>query len=594
MGPIALPGGPMEEPIVESRPWLASYPRGVPPTVSPLPAVPLHGLLEDAARRHPGAPAISFFGRRMTYGELAAEVERFARVLTGLGVEKGDRVGLVLPNAPQYVVAYYATLRLGAVVVGNNPLYTERELAHQLGDAGIEVCVVLDSLYPKVAAVRREARLSEVVVTKITDYMPFPLAELAPLQRRREARHEGQPWPPVPRGAPVRWWRDLMRRAESLPAAPRPDIDPSRDLAGLIYTGGTTGLSKGAMLTHENLVANVKQTAAWLTDVREAGESLMCVLPFFHSYGMTVGMNLGVGIAAKLVLLPRFDLRQVLSALEKERPTLFPGVPRLYIAINEAPGASSRNIHSIRACLSGAAPLPPAVAETFHRITGASLVEGYGLTEASPVTHANPLDGTARIGSIGLPLPDTDCRIAELDDWTKDVPPGAPGELLVSGPQVMRGYWNRPDETAAVIRTDASGRRWLLTGDVATMDPDGFFRIVDRKKDMIIVSGFNVYPTEIEQVLYRHPKVLKACVAGVPDPKTGEAVKAYVVLRDGQTATSEELVAFCRDPRFGLAGYRVPKLIEFRDSLPETLVGKVLRRALTEEDRGRAAPLAEA
>lgn len=571
------------------RPWLEHYPPGVPASLQPYPERSLYSLLEEAARRFPQAPAISFWvpgapvGKRLTYRQLLEEVERFSRALASLGVRRGDRVGLVLPNCPQFVVAAYATLRLGAVMVGTNPLYTEEELSHQLRDAGCEVVVTLDLLYRKVAAVRDEAGVREVVVGRIPDYLPFPVNVLAPLKMRREATGHGEPWPPVPAGAKVRWWGELV--TGSHPEARPAEVDPRNDLAGLVYTGGTTGRSKGAMLTHFNLVANVLQGAAWFPDLQDGGEAIMCILPFFHSYGLTVGMNLGLLKAAKLILMPRFELEPTLKVIAKERPTLFPGVPRLYLAINESPSARRYDLSSIRACLSGAAPLPIAVAEKFEELTGARLVEGYGLTETSPITHANPIYGKRKAGSIGLPLPDTDCRIVDLTDWTREVPQGEAGELLVSGPQVMQGYWNRPEETAEVLKVDAEGRRWLLTGDVARMDEDGYFSIVDRKKELILVSGFNVYPTEVEQVLYRHPKVLKAAVAGVPDPTTGEAVKAYVVLREGETATADEIVAYAREH---LAPYKVPQHVEFRSSLPETLVGKVLRRVLQEEERRRA------
>jgi long-chain acyl-CoA synthetase len=580
---------------MEHRPWFAGYPNDVPHSLEPFPEKSLYTFLSDAAREHPDAPAVTFvvpgapLHKTLSYRQLLREVQTFSGALASLGIRRGDRVGLVLPNCPQYVIGYYATLRLGAVVVGNNPLYTERELAHQLRDAGVEVCVVIEQLYPKVAAVRDETGLRELVVTKVTDYMPFPLNVLAPIKLKKEARHTGEPWPPVPAGAKVRRWKELM--AGSYPATPPAEVDARNDLAGLIYTGGTTGLSKGAMLTHYNLVANVLQSVSWFSDLREAEESVMCVIPFFHSYGMTVGMNLGIHLAGKLVLQPRPDMTTTLKAIQKEKPTLFPGVPRLYIAINEHPDTAKYDLTSIKACLSGAAPLPMAVAEKFNRITGATLVEGYGLTETSPVTHANPLDGRARTGSIGLPIPDTDCRIVELDDWTKEVEPGREGELAIAGPQVMQGYFNRPKETAEMIKEGADGRRWLLSGDIARMDRDGFFSIVDRKKDMILVSGFNVYPTDVEQVLFRHPKVRSACVVGLPDETTGEAIKAYVVLREGEEATAEEIIAFCRDERHGLSAYRVPKLIEFRESLPETLVGKVLRRVLLEEERQKAGTL---
>ena len=572
------------------RPWLASYPPGVPQSLEPFPEVSLYSFLEEAARRHPAAPAISFWlpgapmGQTMSYERLLQQVEQFSRVLTSLGVRKGDRVGLVLPNCPQFVIAYYATLRLGGVAVGNNPLYTERELLHQLRDSGSEVVVALDLLYPKVAAVRDEAGVREVVVGRVTDFMPFPINRLAPIQLRKHARAEGEPWPPVPRGAPVKWWRDVM--SGSYAAAPPASVDPRTDLAGLIYTGGTTGLSKGAMLTHYNLVSNVIQGASWFPGLREGREGMMCIIPFFHSFGMTVGMNLGIRLAAKLILMPRFELVPTLKVVQKERPTLFPGVPRLYIAINQGKETPKYDLSSIRACLSGAAPLPLAVAEKFESITGGKIVEGYGLTETSPITHANPIEGKRKAGSIGLPIPDTDCRVVELDDWTKEVAPGQEGELAIAGPQVMQGYFGRPEETEGMIKQDRDGRRWLLTGDIARMDEEGYFYIVDRKKDMVLVSGFNVYPTEIEQVIYRHPKVEKVCVVGIPDQTTGEAVKAFVVLKSGETAVPEDIREFARS--FGLTGYNVPKHVEFRDSLPETLVGKVLRRELLREEKEKA------
>jgi long-chain acyl-CoA synthetase len=570
------------------RRWLAHYPPGVPHSLEPYPETSLYSILAEAADRHPNAPSWVFvvpgapISKRSTYGETLAEVEQFSRALASLGVRKGDRVALVLPNCPQYLIGYYATLRLGAVVVGTNPLYTEREMSHQLRDAGAEVAVVLDLLYPTVAAVRDQTALREVIVTRAADYMAFPVNLLAPLKLKKEARAAGEPWPPVSAGARVRWWRDLMR--SSFPSVPEAEIEPKKDLAGLIYTGGTTGLSKGAMLTHFNLLTNVIQGVSWFPDLRDAQESGLCLMPFFHSLGMTVAMNVGIKVAAKGVLQPKPDMATSLKAIVKERVTLLPGVPRLYIAINEDPATPRHDLSSIRACFSGAAPLPLAVAEKFERITGGTIVEGYGLTETSPITHGNPVRGIRKPGTIGLPMPDTDCRIVDVDDWTRELDTGQEGELIINGPQVMQGYWNRPEETDAVLKTDREGRRWLLTGDIARVDEDGYFSIVDRKKDLILVSGFNVYPTEIEQVLYRHPAIEKVCVAAIPDSTTGEAVKAFVVLKKGQTATAEDILEFCRDPQFGLTGYRVPKVIEFRDALPETLSGKVLRRVLQEEE----------
>ncbi len=563
------------------RPWLASYPPEVPKTLEPYPDRSVFSLLEESARQFPGQPAIAFFGKRLTYRELLDEVDRFSRVLAAFGVRKGDRVGFILPNSPQYVIAFYACQRLGAVVVGCNPLYTQRELSHQLQDAGVQIAVVLDILYPLVDAVRAEAGLETIIVTKVGDYLRFPINKLAPLKQKREAKHEGHPWPPVPSHAEVTWWADLMRR--TYPEAPVAAVDAVEDVAALLYTGGTTGLAKGAMLTHYNMVSNVLQASSWF-DIQQGKDVMMCVLPFFHSYGLQAVMNVGIAGAMKLVLLPRFELKMALSAIAKEKPTLFPGVPRIYIAINESPQTRKYDLSSIRACFSGAAPLPVAVAEKFEAITGGRLVEGYGLTETSPVTHINPISGKRKFGTIGLPIPDTDCRIVDLDDPDKEMSHGDPGELAVAGPQVMKGYWNRPEETAEIIREGRDGARWLYTGDIATMDDEGYFSIVDRKKDMILVSGFNVYPADVEQVLYRHPKVMKASVVGIPDEKTGEAVKAFIVLRAGESATREEIIAWCRDEKHGLAAYRVPKHIEFREALPETIVGKVLRRVLLEEE----------
>jgi long-chain acyl-CoA synthetase len=568
------------------RPWLANYPPEVPHTLAPFPQKSVYSLLEEAADRFPDHPAVVFpvapMAKRLTYRQVAAEAGQLSRALASMGVRKGDRVGFVLPNCPQYVIAFYACQRLGAIVVGCNPLYTQRELSHQLQDAGVHVAIVLDLLYPLVNAVREEAGLGRVIVTKVGDYLRFPINVLAPLKQKREAKHEGHPWPPVPSDADVIRWTNLME--QTYPDVPPAPVDAIEDVAALLYTGGTTGLAKGAMLTHHNMVSNVLQASSWF-DIRQGKDVMMCVLPFFHSYGLQAVMNVGIAGGMKLVLLPRFDLTMALKAIAKEKPTLFPGVPRIYIAINESPRSKKYDLSSIRACFSGAAPLPVAVAEKFEAITGGRLVEGYGLTETSPVTHINPISDKRKFGTIGLPIPDTDCRIVDLEDPTKEMPRGEPGELAIAGPQVMKGYWNRPEETAEMIRVGDDGLRWLYTGDIATMDEEGYFAIVDRKKDMILVSGFNVYPTDVEQVLFRHPKIMKVSVVGIPDETSGEAVKAFIVLKEGESAEAEEIIAWCRDEKHGLTAYRVPKHIEFRESLPETIVGKVLRRVLLEEEK---------
>jgi long-chain acyl-CoA synthetase len=572
------------------RPWLGSYPSDVPHSLAPFPERPVWSLLEESAERFPDAPAAAFpvapLARRLTYRQLKEEAERFARALMSLGVRKGDRVGMVLPNCPQYVVAFFGIQRLGAVAVGNNPLYTQREMTHQLTDAGIETLIVLDVLYPTIGRLRDEVGLKQVVVTEIGDYLAFPINKLARIKQKKEAGHQGQPWPPVPADHEVIRWPELMSRSGG--DLPPLEVNATEDVAALVYTGGTTGLSKGAMLTHHNLVSNAIQTGAWFTDVKDGEEAIMCVLPFFHSYGLSAVMNVGISRAMKLVLQPRFELEMALKAIDKEKATLFPGVPRIYIAINESEEREKYDLSSIRACFSGAAPLPVAVAEKFEGITGGRLVEGYGLTETSPVTHINPIYGKRKFGSIGLPIPDTDCKIVDLDDPEKEVPPGQEGELCIAGPQVMKGYWNRPEETAEMIRVHGDGARWLHTGDIAKVDEEGYFSIVDRKKDMIIVSGFNVYPTDVEQVLYRHPKVEQVCVVGVPDTRTGESVKAFVVLKEGMSSSEDEILTWARDPEHGLTGYRAPKHVEFRQDLPTTMVGKVLRRVLLDEEKQRA------
>jgi long-chain acyl-CoA synthetase len=557
----------------DPRPWHDRYPSDVPVSLAPYPDESLFSLLQNAAAGFGSRTAIAFFGRHISYEQLLAEVERCSAALAGLGVRKGDRVGLLLPNCPEYVIAFFACQRIGAIAVGNNPLYTERELEHQLRDAGVSVLIVLDQVYGKFGRIRDAVGVREVIGVRLHRYMGFPLNMLAPLKFKREAKKEGH-WPFVPDDHAIRWWDDVMRGTGPVPPVAR--VDPATDVAAFLYTGGTTGLSKGAMLSHRNLVANAMQASAWLSVVRPGEGGLLICLPFFHSFG-TLAMNFGVSKAAKLVLVPRFDLKMVLKAIAKERPTLFPGVPRMFLAMGDSPLLTKYDLTSLQACISGAAPLPLSVAQRFEERAGTGrVVEGYGLTECSPVTHANPLVGERKEGSIGLPLPDTDVKLVDLDDPDRTVPRGERGEMCVRGPQVMLGYWNKPDATALMIRDG-----WLHTGDVAIMDDDGYFRIVDRIKDMILVSGFNVYPTEIEEALYRHPKISKVAVVGLPDPVTGEHAKAYIVLQDGESATGEEIVAWCRADG-GLSGYRVPKDIEFRESLPETLIGKVLRRVLQE------------
>ncbi len=553
--------------------WQKSYPPGVPAELE-IPNQSLSDLLSASVRDFPGNVAVDFEGNKLTYKQLGELVDKFASVLLDMGVGKGTRVGTLMPNCPQVVVAYYGAMRVGAVVVCNNPLYTERELEHQVNDSGVEVMVTLDLMYDKIRAIRNECpKLREVIVTSVFDNFSGIKAFLGP-KLKKDA------WKAIPSTEPVRSWKTLMAKARggTTPAT----IDPANDLALLQYTGGTTGVSKGVMLTHRNLVANITQARAWITDLQPGKEVVLCALPLFHSYGQTMCMNVGVGIGGTLVLVPNpRDLAHVLKTIGRTHPTIFPGVPTLYANLLQHPDLSKYDMKSIRVCGSGAAPLPLEVQQRWEEVTGGKLVEGYGLSETSPLTHMNPIYGKRKIGTIGLPVPGTECKLVDVDDPSKEISAPGPGELCLAGPQVMSGYWNKPEETAEVIRDG-----WLHTGDVAEIDEEGFFKIVDRKKDMIIVGGFNVYPRDVEEVLYAHPKVLECAVIGVPDPRSGETVKAFIVLKPGQSGTIEEFDAYCRE---NLTGYKIPKAIEFRDDLPKTMIGKVLRRALVEEEKAKRA-----
>jgi long-chain acyl-CoA synthetase len=542
------------------QPFYAHYDPGV-PKEAPRPWL-LFKALEANAQRFPRRVALEFLGRSLTYRELWREVEAFAKGLQEAGLRPGDRVAIMLPNSPQFVIAFYGTLLAGGVGVNVNPMYTPRELRHQLQDAGVQALVILDQLLPRYQEVKAEVPVRLLVRTGIQDYLPFPKNLLYPLMLRRKGQA-----PKALEGVP---WRAFLKRGRPEPVAV--DLD---DLALLQYTGGTTGLAKGAMLTHRNLSSNALQVRAWIPDFREGEEVVLGAIPFFHVYGMTVAMNLALLGAAKLVLLPRPEIGPIVEAIEKHRVTLFPGVPTLYVAFNNFPGIEKRDLKSVRACISGSAPLPLEVAERFEKLTGAKLVEGYGLTEASPVTHCNPLYGERRLGSVGLPLPGVDAKV--VDEEGKEVPLGEVGELIVKGPNIMKGYWNRPEETQKALKDG-----WLFTGDLARMDQDGYFYIVDRKKDMIIAGGYNIYPREVEEVLYGHEAVQEAAVVGVPDPYRGETVAAFIVLKEEYRGkvTEKDIEAFCRA---NLAAYKVPRIIQFRDSLPKSSVGKILKRELTKE-----------
>jgi len=564
------------------KPWLKHYEKGVRATLE-YPAVPMPHFLENAAAKYPNNP-VTIYGSvvhqlggalmdaKLTYQQLNVQVNRMANALTALGVKKGDRVALYLPNCPQYVIGYYAILKIGAVVAPNNPLYVPRELEFQVNDAGAETIICLSRFYPNVQKIRANTKLKNVIVANAKEYFPPFLKTLFTLAVEKKEGHR------VTLDPGDRWFPEVL--ASGAASKPNIQVQPE-DTAVLLYTGGTTGVPKAAEITHKNLVANTIQAHEWLTGLREGQEIIMTALPLYHSYAMTTCMNLGIYIAAALILIPNpRELLHVLKTIDKHKPTLFPGVPTMYVAINNYPDVDKFDLKSIKACISGASGLPIEVQTKFQNLTGARLVEGYGLSEATPVLTANPIFGENRVGTIGVPWPDTECKIMDVETGAKEMALGESGELVARGPQVMKGYWNKPEETAKTLRNG-----WLYTGDIAVMDAEGYLQIVDRKKDMIIVGGFNVYPREVEEVLYQHPKVLEATVAGIPDPKSGERIKAYIVLKPGQTATVEEIQAFCKER---LTGYKRPTFVEFRDSLPKTTVGKILRRQLVAEDKEKA------
>jgi long-chain acyl-CoA synthetase len=567
---------------MEARVWHQQYEEGVPTSID-YPPIPVHQFLSDTAARYPDNTALIFFDNKLTYRQLNTLVDKFAAGLQQLGLKKGDRVAVYMANCPQFVIAYYAILRAGGIVVPSNPLYVAREFEHQANDSGAKIAICLSLLYPRVKQARPNTTLEHVIVANIKEYFPGLLRVLFTLAREKKDGHRVD----ISADSNTYWFQDILSGA---PDKPTPvDIAPE-DTAVLMYTGGTTGVPKGAQLTQRNVVANAIQTADWMVDGVEGKEISLTALPLTHCYAMTVCMNQSIyrGYAQILIPNPR-EFDQLLGAINKHKPTMFPGVPSLYAAINNHPDvkAGKYDVKSIKVCISGAAGLPPEVQEEFQRITGGKLVEGYGLSEATPVTHCNPIRSGGRIGYIGVPFPDTDCKIVDADTETETLRPGEPGVLCINGPQVMKGYWGMPTETANVLRQDESGKVWLHTGDVAEMTEDGYFRIVDRKKDMILAAGgMNVYPREIEDVLYEHPKVLEAAAIGVPVGGSDQRAKVFIVLRPGETATEEEILEFCRER---LARFKVPKYVEFRQDLPKTMVGKILRRELMEEERKQVA-----
>ncbi len=564
--------------------WLKSYAKTVPEEIS-FENITLDGALRRSVSRFPDNAALLFHGRKITFRELDEMVSRFAAALTALGIKPGDRVAMLLPNLVQMVVATYGAFRAGAVVVMNNPLHTDRELQYQLNDSGSTLLVSLDLLVPRMINLRKRTQIGKIISCHIRDYLPSPLKQLFPLLKRGMHRK-------TPDAPDVFEFTDLLAQHRPTAKSHKSAWD---DTACLLYTGGTTGIAKGVQLTHGNLSCNVQQATAWFPDFRPGEELVVGCLPFFHSFGMTTVMNVAIFYGYGNILIPKPEPKPILEAISKYKATYIPAVPTLYSAMVNFPNLKKYDLTSLRACFSGASALPMETIRSFEKLTGAQICEGYGLTEASPVTHINPYgprgkhapgkasswravspSGAAaktKPGTIGLPVSNTDAKLVAVDDYNTEITePNTPGELCIKGPQVMKGYNNQPDETSAVLRDG-----WLLTGDIATFDEDGYFTIVDRKKDMIISGGFNIYPRDVDEVLFSHPKVLEACAIGVPDAHSGERIKAFIVLKPGERGSIPEIIDYCKK---NLTKYKVPKYVEFVDELPKSAIGKILRKEL--------------
>ena len=557
-----------EKPGYQDKTWLNFYEEGVPESIE-YEEICLPEILNRTAARSPDHIALIFQGYKVTFKELKEMVDRFATCLAGFGIRQGDAVSILLPNVIPCVAAYFAILRLGAIAVMNNPLYSDRELKYQFTDSGSKVLITIDLLANRMINLRPETAIKEIIYTSIGDYLPFPKNLLFPLIAKKKKFAAT-----VKPAADVYRWKDCIVKSSPEPPEAKIGFD---DVAMYQYTGGTTGISKGVMLTNANLSKQVQQIEAWFPQFNKGEGTILGALPFFHVFGLSTTMNLAVHMGWTNVMVPRPQPNHLLEAIRKFRPTFLPLVPTMFIGMLNHPDIKKTDLTCVRGCFSGSAPMPVEVIRDFEEATGAVIVEGYGLTETTPVTHVNPFAGGARkVGSIGLPISDTECRIVDLKTGTTDVSIGERGELIIKGPQVMKGYWNMPDETANTLKDG-----WYYTGDIATMDEDGYFYIVDRKKDIIISSGYNIYPREIDEVFYEHPGVEEACAIGIPDLKRGENVKAFVVIKDGKTASEEELMEFCKNK---LAKYKWPVEIEFRKELPKSNVGKTLRKELRAEE----------
>ena len=562
---------------MNERPWIAHYDKGVPATID-YPKEPLFHFLDESARKYPDRACTIFKGAVISFKEMNDITDHIAAGLAGLGVKKGDRIGIFMPNIPQFVMAYFGILKAGGVVVAINPTYPVNEVQKPVKDAGIEIMFVMSRFYKTADKARENSGLKTLIVTNIKEALPPLTRLLFTLAREKKSGDRIDDFK-----AGDIWLPDLLNKNRNQ-TRPQIDIGPD-DTALFQYSGGTTGDPKAATALHRNVVANTLQVKNWFVIMEDGRETLMMAIPLFHVYGMVAGMLYAICTGASMVMIPNArDIPDVLENIDKYHPTTFPGVPSLYNAINNHPDvkAGKVDLRSIKACISGSAPLLRETKEKFEQLSGGKVFEGYGLSEAPTATHCNPLVGVNKTGSIGMPFPDVDCKIISLDDGETEMPLGEIGELVIHGPQVMKGYHNDPTGTRNALRTLVDGKTWLFTGDIARMDEDGYFYIVDRKKELIKPGGFQVWPREVEEAIAAHPKVLEVGVAGIPDPYRGETVKAWIVLKPGETATPDEIKAFCKER---LAAYKVPSHYEFRQELPKTTVGKILRRELVRQHK---------
>ena len=552
-----------------SKPWLKSYDKGVPEKIQ-YEEICMPDILERVAAERPDRMALNFQGYTMNYKALKDMVDRFATCLTGMGIKKGDAVAIILPNMIPCVVAYYAIHKIGAIVVLNNPTYSDRELGHQLNDSGSKILITVDLLANRMIDLRPKTKVKQIIITSIGDYLPFPVNLLFPLVGKKKGL---LPSTPMKQAPDVYKWKGCIAANQPNPPKVKLTFD---DVAMYQYTGGTTGVSKGVILTHGNISKQVQQLRAWFPKFIGTYHINLGALPFFHVFGMSCAMNFSIYQGWGDLLIPRPQPQPLLEAIGKFKPNFGALVPTMFIGMLNHPDMKKTDLTSFKGFFSGSAPLPVEVIHEFEKTAGSVICEGYGLTETTPVTHSNPYEGVRKIGSIGLPVSDTECRIVDLDKGEVDMPIGEPGELIIRGPQVTKGYLNNPEETANLLRNG-----WCYTGDIATMDKDGYFYIVDRKKDMIITGGFNVYPRDVDEVYFEHPKILEACAIGIPDQKRGENIKLFVVLKEGETATAEELIEYGKTK---LAVYKLPSEIEFRAELPKSTDGKILRKELRAEE----------